>query len=124
MLLAVAYVGRKHYLYLKYFRWRNKNSIKLNQIIMASRKNLKKVITFVVDELATEAFFLSYDAQGDTDAWVALFNRIFSLNNEYIARVNHVEPGMPAKKYFNTLCDSFNADAKALLDEIVKLAGK
>ena len=91
---------------------------------MASRKNLKKVITFVVDELATEAFFLSYDAQGDTDAWVALFNRIFSLNNEYIARVNHVEPGMPAKKYFNTLCDSFNAEAKALLDEMVELAGK
>ena len=89
---------------------------------MASRRNLKKVITFVVDELATEAFVLSYDAQGDTDAWVDLFNRIFSLNNEYIARVNHVEPGMPAKKYFNTLCDSFNAEAKALLDEIRTMA--
>ena len=101
-----------------------KNKIKLNRIIMASRKNLKKVITFVVDELATEAFFLSYDAQGETAAWVELFNKIFSLNNEYIARVNHVEPGMPAKKYFNTLCDSFNADAKALLEEIGKLAGK
>ena len=91
---------------------------------MASRKNLKKVITFVVDELATEAFLLSYDAQGDTAAWVDLFNRIFSLNNEYIARVNHVEPGMSAKKYFNTLCDSFNADAKALLEEIGTLAAK
>ena len=91
---------------------------------MASRKNLKKVITFVVDELATEAFLLSYDAQGDTAAWVDLFNRIFSLNNEYIARVSHAEPGMPAKKYFNTLCDSFNADAKALLEEIAKLSGK
>lgn len=91
---------------------------------MASRRNLKKVITFVVDELATEAFLLSYDAQGDTAAWVDLFNRIFNLNNEYIARVNHVEPGMPTKKYFNTLCDSFNADAKALLEEIGKLAGK
>ena len=66
---------------------------------MASRKNLKKVITFVVDELATEAFLLSYDAQGDTEAWVALFNKIFSLNNEYIARVSHAEPGMPAKKH-------------------------
>ena len=91
---------------------------------MASRKNLKKVITFVVVELATEAFFLSYDAQGDTDAWVDLFNRIFSLNNEYIARVNHVEPGMPAKKYFNTLCDSFNADAKEILVDIERLAKK
>ncbi len=91
---------------------------------MASRKNLKKVITFVADELATEAFLLSYDAQGNTDAWVELFNKIFNLNTEYIARVNHVEPGMPAKKYFNALCDSFNADAKALLGEIETLAAK
>lgn len=89
---------------------------------MASRKNLKKVVAFVVDELATEAFFASYDAAGDTDAWVSLFNRIFGLNAEYIARINHVEPGMPAKKYFNTLCDSFNADAKALHEEILALA--
>ena len=91
---------------------------------MASKKNLKKVIAFIVDDLATEAFFASYDAKGDTEAWVALFNRIFGLNKEYVARVNHVEPGMPAKKYFNTLCDSFNADAKALLGEISALAGK
>ena len=53
-----------------------------------------------------------------------LFNKIFNLNTEYIARVNHVEPGMPAKKYFNALCDSFNADAKALLGEIETLAAK
>ncbi|MBQ8336969.1 MAG: hypothetical protein IJY44_05510 [Bacteroidaceae bacterium] len=89
---------------------------------MASRKNLKKVIAFVVDELATEAFFASYDAAGNTEEWVSLFNRIFGLNSEYVARINHVEPGMPAKKYFNALCDSFNADAKALHDEILTLA--
>lgn len=89
---------------------------------MASRKNLKKVIAFVVDELATEAFFASYEAKGETEAWVSLFNRVFALNKEYVARVNHVEPGMPAKKYFDTLCDSFNAEAKALYDEIAALA--
>ncbi len=89
---------------------------------MANRRNLKKVITFVVDELATEAFIASYDSKGDTEAWVAVFNKIFALNKEYIARVNHLEPGVPAKKFFNTLCDSFNADAKALLEEIKALA--
>ncbi|MDO5461326.1 MAG: hypothetical protein Q4F44_06750 [Bacteroidales bacterium] len=91
---------------------------------MASRRNLKKVITFVVDELATEAFLMSYDAKGDTEAWVNLFNKIFSLNNDYIARVSHVEPGMSARKYFNALCDSFNADAKVILDEVAQLAAK
>ncbi len=89
---------------------------------MASRRNLKKVITFVVDELATEAFLMSYDAKDDTAAWVELFNKIFALNNEYVARVSHVEPGVSAKKYFDTLCDSFNKDAKALLEEISNLS--
>ncbi|MBR3876704.1 MAG: hypothetical protein IKJ23_00775 [Bacteroidaceae bacterium] len=89
---------------------------------MASRKNLKKVITFVADELATEAFILSYDAESNAEAWVDVFNRIFAMNKEYIARVNHVQPGMSAKKYFNALCDSFNADAKVILEEINRLA--
>ena len=91
---------------------------------MASRRDLKKVITFVVDEIATEAFIVSYNAEGNTEEWVSLFNRIFALSNEYITRINHVEPGMPARKYFNTLCDSFNADAKVLLDEVKALAQK
>ncbi len=89
---------------------------------MASRRDLKKVISFIADELATEAFIASYDSKGDTEAWVAVFNKIIALNQEYISRVNHVEPGMPAKKFFNALCDSFNADAKAILDEIKQLA--
>ena len=92
--------------------------------IMASRKNLKKVITFVVDDIATEAFLMSYDVKSDTEAWVNLFNKIFALNNDYIARVSHVEPGMSAKKYFNALCDSFNEDAKALIAEIAELSKK
>lgn len=90
--------------------------------IMASRRNLKKVITFIVDDLATEAFLVSYNAKADTEAWVNVFNKIFSLNNDYVARVSHVEPGMPAKKYFNALCESFNKDAKAILDEISQLS--
>ena len=89
---------------------------------MASKRDLKKVIAFVADELATEAFFVSYDSKGDTASWVAVFNKIFKLRKEYVARVNHVEPGLAAKKYFNTLCDSFNAEAKAILDEIKELA--
>lgn len=89
---------------------------------MASRKNLKKVITYIADSLATQAFFASYSAGDKADAWVELFDKIFKLNNEYIARVNHAEPGMPARKYFDALCVSFNEDAKALLNEIQNLS--
>ncbi len=91
---------------------------------MASKKNLKKVITFVADELATEAFIISNGAQNNTDEWIDILNKIFALNVEYIARVNHVEPGVAPKKYFNTLCDSFNAEAKAILATITELSKK
>lgn len=89
---------------------------------MASRKNLKKVITYIADNLATQAFFASYNAGDKAESWVTVFDKIFALNREYIARVNHAEPGMPARKYFDTLCASFNEEAKALLDEIQNLA--
>ncbi len=89
---------------------------------MASRKNLKKVIVYIVDELATEAFYLSYGSKAETAEWVDVFNKIFALQNEYVARVSHAEPGLPARKYFDTLCLSFNEEAKALLDEIHELS--
>ncbi|MBR2301738.1 MAG: hypothetical protein IKA41_07305 [Bacteroidaceae bacterium] len=91
---------------------------------MASRKDLKKVIAYISDELATEAFYLSYGSKGSTEEWVEVFNRIFTMQNDYTSRVSHVEPGLPARKYFDTLCISFNEDAKAVLDEIHRLSEK
>ena len=88
---------------------------------MASRKNLKKVITYIADRLAAQAFFASYDKE-NTEAWVSVYNKIFTLNNEYIARVSHREPGLPARKYYDTLCLSFNEEAKAILNEIQQLS--
>ena len=80
------------------------------------------MIAYIADELATEAFYLSYASKGSTAEWVDVFDRIFTIQNDYIARVSHVEPGLPARKYFDTLCLSFNEDAKAILDEIRRLA--
>ncbi len=91
---------------------------------MASRKNYKKVITYIADQLATQAFFASYDSKADAAEWIEVFNSIFALNKEYIARVSHVEPGLPARKYFDTVSMSFNEDAKAILDKINTLAAK
>ena len=91
---------------------------------MASRKNYKKVITYIADQLATQAFFASYDSKADAAEWIEVFNSIFALNKEYIARVSHVEPGLPARKYFDTVSMSFNEDAKAILDKINALSAQ
>lgn len=89
---------------------------------MASRKNLKKVITYIADQLATQAFFASYNSSADAEKWIDVFNKVFALNKEYISRVSHVEPGLPTKKYFDTLCMSFNEEATAILREIEALS--
>ena len=91
---------------------------------MASRKNYKKVITYIADQLATQAFFASYESKADAAEWIDVFNAIFALNKDYVARVSHVEPGLRARKYFDTLSISFNEDAKAILDKINALAAK
>ena len=59
---------------------------------MASRKNFKKVITYIADQLATQAFFASYESKADAAEWIDVFNKIFALNKEYISRASHVEP--------------------------------
>jgi hypothetical protein len=72
--------------------------------------------------LATQAFFASYESKAEASEWIDVFNRIFVMNKEYITRVNHPEPGLPARKFYDTLCLSFNEDAKAILDDINKLS--
>ena len=42
------------------------------------------------------------------------------MNNDYIARISHKQPGMSAKEYFNALCASFNNEAKEIVADIQK----
>ena len=89
-------------------------------LIMASRKNLKKVIGYISDELLSQAIYVSLNSDRDAEAWNELFARIICMNNDYVARVSHKQPGMAASAYFNALCASFNEEAKAIVAEIQK----
>ena len=51
----------------------------------------------------------------------ALIHSIVKLQGEYIRRISHVEPGMPAKKYFRILADSFTRDVNEIIDQINNL---
>lgn len=87
---------------------------------MASRKNLKKVIGYISSELLSQAIYVAVNSDREPAEWNQLFENIIRLNNDYVARVSHKQPGMSAKKYFDTLCTSFNEDAKAIVAEIQK----
>jgi hypothetical protein len=87
---------------------------------MASRKNLKKVIGYISSELLSQAVYVALNSDRDTAEWNALFERILVMNNDYVARVSHKQPGMKASAYFDTLCESFDNEAKAIVAEIQK----
>ena len=87
---------------------------------MASRKNLKKVIGYISSELLSQAVYVAMNSDRDVAVWNALFERILVMNNDFVARVSHKQPGMKASAYFNTLCESFDKEAKEIVAEIQK----
>jgi hypothetical protein len=48
----------------------------------------------------------------------ALIFSIARMQNDYISRISHPEPGMPAKQYFKVLREKFAAQASELIDQI------
>lgn len=44
------------------------------------------------------------------------------MNENFICRVSHPEPGMPAKAYYKDLIAEFNKQASAIIDQISTIA--
>ena len=87
---------------------------------MASKKNLKKVIGYISSELLSQAIFVSLNSERNIEEWNTIFTRILVMNNDYIARISHKQPGMSAKDYFNAHSTSFNNEAKEIVADIQK----
>ena len=48
----------------------------------------------------------------------AVLFSIVRMQDDYLSRISHPEPGMPAKQYFKTLREKFAAQASELIDQI------
>ena len=88
---------------------------------MANRRTLKRNINLVCEEIFAECMALSLYGR-NRDGGQALFMSIFKMQNDFIRRVSHVEPGKKAKDYFRNLRDSFVAQADEIIDQINHLA--
>ena len=88
---------------------------------MANKRKLKKQIKYVTSELFAECICAStYSTRADRDENLkALLLRVVALNNDYLNRVSHPEPGMAPKNYYHVLINSFNKD----INEVVDLIG-
>ena len=86
---------------------------------MANKRSLKKNINLICEELFAECVAVSlYGTENNKDNAEALLFAIVKLQNEFISRVSHPEPGMEPKTYFKDLREKFSGQVSEILDQI------
>ncbi len=89
---------------------------------MSNKRDLKKSIKLICTELLTECVASSlYGNKANKDDAEALFYSIVRMQNDFISRISHPEPGIPAKKYFHLLCEQFTSQVCELADQVNNL---
>lgn len=91
-------------------------------IIMANKRELKKIINYICNDLFSECIAASlYNGNKKLDEVNAILTSILIVQREYVCRISHPEPGMPAKVYFKDLKDKFNKCIIEITDNIANI---
>ena len=86
---------------------------------MANKRTLKRAIHLICEELFAEGIALSlYGAKEQQEGAGAMLYSIAKMEDEYIKRISHPEPGMPQKAYFKDLREKFSAQASDIVDQL------
>ena len=85
---------------------------------MANKRILKRKINYVCSELFSEVVAASYSIKADEENVKALLTSILVIHNDYIRRISHVEPGMPATKFLKDLITQFKKQVSEIIDQI------
>lgn len=85
---------------------------------MAKRRILKKRVNYVIGELFTECTVVSRLVPGlDTDKVDALLVRILNVQNDFVCRISHTEPGN-VKGFYKAFRTDFQKQVESIIDEI------
>jgi hypothetical protein len=84
---------------------------------MANKRSLKRTINLVCEEILAECIAASLYGHNRASAEALIFSTL-KMQNDFIRRVSHPEPGMPAKQYYKVLRESFIAHASDINDQI------
>ena len=88
---------------------------------MASRRDLKRDISYVIGDIFTECLIYKELVPGtDKAAAEKLIVDLLRIDNEFITRISHTEPGN-AKGYYRTLVKDFQKEITAVIDKLTKL---
>lgn len=88
---------------------------------MANKRSLKSSINYICGELFAECVAVSVYYRCDKQNADNLLRTIMRMHSDYIMRVSHPEPGMPAKKYYQKLIADFNTSVNEVVDHLKNL---
>lgn len=89
---------------------------------MANKRQLKHAIKLICEDLFAECVAASlYGPENNDENFEALLFSIIKMQDNYISRVSHPEPGMKAGKYFKDLREKFNAEVNDVINQINNL---
>ena len=85
----------------------------------SSKKSLKRAIHSICEDLFAEAIAVSlYGAKAQQSNAEALLFSILKVEDEFIRRASHPEPGLSAKAYFKNLKEKFTAQISDIIDQL------
>ncbi|MCL1617067.1 hypothetical protein M3090_11790 [Bacteroides sp. ET71] len=88
---------------------------------MANRKDLKKAINYIAGELFTECIIcsLNLSEEGKQKADKVMTD-ILNMQNEFISRISHTEPGN-VKGFYKKLREDFSTQVDGIVTAIGQL---
>ena len=88
---------------------------------MASRRELKKTVNYISGELFSECLINSMFVPGTDKAKAdQLMAEILKMQDEFISRISHTEPGN-VKGFYKKFRSDFNAKVNEIIDAIANL---
>ena len=84
---------------------------------MANKRVLKQTINLICEELFVECVAASLYGENRSSAEALIYSTV-KVQNDFICRVSHPEPGMPAKQYYKKLKEDFTEQVNEILDQI------
>jgi len=89
---------------------------------MTNKRDLKKTINYICSDLFAECVAASlYGGNPNEEDVNALLTSILEIQNDYVRRISHPEPGMKRKTFYKDLTMNFNKQVGEIIDQIANL---
>ena len=86
---------------------------------MANKRSLKRAIRSICEELFAEAIAVSmYGPEPANHNAEAQLYSIVRMEEDFISRVCHPEPGMSPRAYYKNLREQFSAQVSDIIDQL------